>query len=102
MQMANHSCCLLLLKSSKKVRRVKKQATCLAGRNFKVTLHGHGHREEEFVGFFFSSFFGRGVLFAFSWVTPAAYGGSQARGQIGAVATGLLQSHSNMGSKLTL
>uniref|UniRef100_A0A8D0N4C1 Catenin alpha-3 n=1 Tax=Sus scrofa TaxID=9823 RepID=A0A8D0N4C1_PIG len=30
---------------------------------------------------------------------PAAYGGSQARGLIGAVATGLRQSHSNMGSK---
>ena len=28
-------------------------------------------------------------------VAPAAYGGSQARGPIGAVATGLRQSHSN-------
>ena len=28
-------------------------------------------------------------LFAISWAAPAAYGGSQARGQIGAVATGL-------------
>ena len=32
---------------------------------------------------------------------PAAYGGSQARGLIGAVATGLLQSHSNAGSELS-
>ena len=32
--------------------------------------------------FFFS-------LFAISWAAPAAYGGSQARGRIGAVATGL-------------
>ena len=38
-------------------------------------------------------------LFAISWAAPAAYGGSQARGQIGAVATGLRQSHSNEGSE---
>ena len=38
-------------------------------------------------------------LFAFSRATPVAYGGSQARGLIGAVATSLLQSHSNVGSK---
>ena len=41
-------------------------------------------------------FFG---LFAFSRATPAAYGGSQARGPIGAVAAGLHQSHSNVGSE---
>ena len=34
-------------------------------------------------------------LFAFSRATPTAYGGSQARGQIGAVAAGLRKSHSN-------
>ena len=38
-------------------------------------------------------------LFMISWAAPAAYGGSQARGQIGAVATGLRQSHSNAGSE---
>ena len=43
-----------------------------------------------------SIFFG---LFAISWAAPAAYGGSQARGLIGAVATGLRQSHSNVGSE---
>ena len=45
--------------------------------------------------FFF--FFG---LFAisWSWAAPAAYGDSQARGPIGAVATGPRQSHSNAGS----
>ena len=37
-----------------------------------------------FIKFFF--FFG---LFAISWAAPMAYGGSQARGLIGAVATGL-------------
>ena len=38
-------------------------------------------------------------LFAVSWAAPAVYGGSQARGLIGAVATGLHQSHSNAGSE---
>ena len=38
-------------------------------------------------------------FFAFSRATPMAYGGSQARGLIGAVATGLRQSHSNVGSE---
>ena len=38
-------------------------------------------------------------LFAFSRAAPVAYGGSQARGLIGAVATGLRQSHSNAGSE---
>ena len=39
--------------------------------------------------FFFSFLF-----FAICWATPAAYGGSQARGRIGAVDTSLRQSHS--------
>ena len=38
-------------------------------------------------------------LFAFSRAIPVAYGGSQARGLFGAVATGLRQSHSNAGSE---
>ena len=38
-------------------------------------------------------------LFAVFWAAPAAYGGSQARGQIGAVAASLRQSHSNAGSE---
>ena len=41
-------------------------------------------------------------LFAISWTAPMAYGGSQARGRIGAVATRLCQSHSNTGSELRL
>ena len=41
-------------------------------------------------------FFG---LFAISWAAPTAYGGSQARGRIGAVAARLRQSHSNAGSE---
>ena len=41
-------------------------------------------------------------LFVFSRAVPAAYGGSQARGLIGAVAVGLHHSHSNAGSQLHL
>ena len=41
-------------------------------------------------------------LFAISRAILLAYGGSQARGPIGAVAAGLRQSHSNTGSKLRL
>ena len=38
-------------------------------------------------------------LFAISWAAPAACGGSQARGLLGAVAASLCQSHSNAGSE---
>ena len=41
-------------------------------------------------------------LFAISWAAPATYGGSQARGRIGAVAAGLRQSHSNAGYQMCL
>ena len=47
------------------------------------------------MGIFFFFF----CLFAISWAAPVAYGGSQARGPIGAVATGLHQRHSNAGSE---
>ena len=47
-------------------------------------------------GFFFFFFFFFG-LFAISWAAPTAYGGSQARGRIGAIAAGLHHSHSNSG-----
>jgi len=51
-------------------------------------------------GFFFCLFFVFFFVFLlFLWAAPAAYGGSQARGRIGAVATGLRQSHSNAGSE---
>ena len=49
-----------------------------------------------FETFFYNSTF---FFFAISWAAPAADGGSQARGRIGAVATGLSQSHSNAGSE---
>ena len=38
------------------------------------------------------------VFLPFLGLLPAAYGGSQARGQNRAVVTGLYQSHSNVGS----
>ena len=41
-------------------------------------------------------------FFVFSRAAPVAYGGSQARGLIGATAAGLHQSHSNTGSELCL
>ena len=49
--------------------------------------------------FFFFFFF---CLLDISWAAPTAYGGSQARGLIRAVATSLCQSHSNAGSQLHL
>ena len=48
----------------------------------------------QFSGNFFSF-----CPFAFSRAAPMAYGGSQARGLIRAVATGLHHSHSNGGSE---
>ena len=49
-----------------------------------------------------SSFFFFVFFFAIFWAAPTAYGGSQARGPIGAVASGLRHSHSNTGSELHL
>ena len=49
--------------------------------------------------FFFFCLFFVVVVVAISWAAPSAYGGSQARGPIGAGATGLRQSHSNAGSE---
>ena len=39
------------------------------------------------------------VFLPFIGLLSAAYGGSQARGQIGAIAAGLRQGHSNAGSE---
>ena len=48
---------------------------------------------KEFTFFFFF------VLLLLPWAAPAAHGGPQARGPIGAAATGLRQSHSNARSE---
>ena len=52
-----------------------------------------GGLQTSFLIFFFF------CLFAISWIAPAAYGGSLARGCIGAIATSLRQSHSNARSE---
>ena len=61
--------------------------------NLSFTTHLHFFNFNDFIIYLFF------CLFAFSWAAPTAYGGSQVRGLIGAVATGLRQSHSNVGSK---
>ena len=65
------------------ITQIRPSALCIApqawGSSFPAALF-----------FFFS---------AISWAAPVAYGGSQARGLIGAVAAGLRQSHSNVGSE---
>ena len=52
--------------------------------------------------FFFNSLFNFFFIFCLYKATAAAYGGSQARGLIGAVADSLHQSHSNARSELRL
>ena len=52
--------------------------------------------------FFFFNFIYFFCLLAISWAAPAAYGGSQARGLIGAVAASLRQSNSNASSESCL
>ena len=56
----------------------------------RVVLLGHIRDvpSQETAEFFFSFFFF--VFLLFLWAAPAAYGGSQARGLIGAVATGTI------------
>ena len=51
------------------------------------------------ISLFLFSFFFFSVFLPFSWAALVAYGGSQAKGRIGAVATSLSQSHSYAGSE---
>ena len=70
---------------------------CLNGDELKMyTVNLKQHFNGLFFILFYIFIF---CLFAFSRAAPAAYGGSQARGPVGAVATGLRQSHSNAGSE---
>ena len=55
-----------------------------------------------FLSFFFFFFFFLCVCVCLFRAAPTAYGGSQARGRIGAVAAGLHHSHSNTKSELRL
>ena len=50
----------------------------------------------------FTFFFSLSLFFVFSRAAAAAYGGFQARGQIGAVAAGLQHSHRNLGFEPSL
>ena len=52
-----------------------------------------------FVFLFFIYLFIYFVFFAISWAAPTARGGSQVRGLIGAVVSGLRHSHSNAASE---
>ena len=73
----------------------------------KLCHSSYQHHSSENVGslthwatrkFLKREFFVLFCLFAFSWAAPEVYGGSQARDPIGAVATCLGHSHSNVGS----
>jgi len=68
---------------------------------FFMSKYGLTFVSYMFFFFFFLSFVFSVVvvIVAISWAAPSAYGGSQARGLIGAVATCLRQSHSNAGSE---
>ena len=57
-----------------------------------------GPKAVHILSIFFFFFF---VISLFR-AAPAAYGGSQVRGQIGAIAAGLHHSHNNVGSELRL
>ena len=65
---------------------------------YRASQHGLGTWEGRHDVVFIYLF----SLFAFSWATPVAYGGSQARGPIRAVAAGLCHGHGNTGSELHL
>jgi len=82
----------MALKSQKKKKKIYTEYLYTHYRSSAISI------SFLFLFFFFFFFF----LFAISWAAPSAYGGSQARGHIGAVATSLRQSHSSVGSKLRL
>ena len=63
---------------------------------FEVDFNTFCYRQKRTIFFFCLFFF---FFFAISWAVPTAYGGSQARGQIGATGASLHNSHSNGGSK---
>ena len=64
------------------------------GLGLHAFIHAFPHLQQMLIYLFIYLF-----IFVFSRAAPEAYGGSQARGPIGAVAAGLHQSHSNAGSE---
>ena len=83
-------------KKSKKKKYYYNQAICGSAED-KAEVWVHKILDELFIFLFY--FF---VFCLFFRAAPTAYEGSQARGRIGAVATSLHQSHSNVGSELHL
>ena len=47
----------------------------------------------------FHKYMNKQYIYIYIMAAPVAYGGSQARGQVGAAATGLHHGHSNAGSE---
>ena len=83
---------------------IANQVICLGHNRGKYSMETYNQAKKhslhiKFLKILFYFIF---CLFAFSRAAPAAYGGSQARGLIGAVASGPRQSHSNSGSELHL
>ena len=68
--------------------------------NFYLSLYSFSLKDFLFILFYY--FFSLFCLFAFSRAAPVVYGGSQARGIIGATAASIHHSHSNVGSELGL
>ena len=68
---------------------------------YSALLLKYNHVETFSILFYFISFHFI-LFFCFFRAAPAAYGGSQARGPIGAVAASLCNSHSNVRSDLHL
>ena len=68
-------------------------------RGWAIIKNAVGCKENRINYSFFFFFFFFFSLFAFSRAAPSAYGGSQTRDPVGAVAAGLHQSHSNVRSE---
>ena len=67
-----------------------------------MSIKASGKKEMEVKTEQILSFYSLFLFFVFSGATPAAYGGSQARGLIRAIAAGLHHSHSHTRSELHL
>ena len=77
---------------------VKVQCICFTFTLFSHFMILYSFNFVIFIYFYFLFYFFF-VFLPFLGPLPAAYGGSQARGRIGAIAAGLCQSHSNTGSE---
>ena len=82
-------------------KRHQSRGWCVFGRGGSATgAKGKGtQRGTERTLFYFIIIINLFIYFANSWAAPAAYGGSQARGPIGAIAASLYHSHRHAGSE---